>query len=86
MPKCNTFAMELHLQEISLTVAENAHAVIIMDQAAWHTSNKLRIPDNITIVPLPPKSPELNPVENIWQFMRGQLAIKQVFQIIQRYR
>ncbi len=79
MPKCNTFAMELHLEEISLAVAKNAHAVIIMDQAAWHTSGKLKVPDNITIVPLPPKSPELNPVENIWQFMRDNWLSNRVF-------
>ncbi|SCA56302.1 hypothetical protein MTBPR1_20150 [Candidatus Terasakiella magnetica] len=42
MPKCNTFAMEVHLEEISLAVDENAHAIIIMDQAAWHTSSKLK--------------------------------------------
>ncbi|WP_373283819.1 IS630 family transposase [Terasakiella brassicae] len=79
MPKCNTYAMEFHLQEISLGIAENAHAVIIMDQAAWHTSGKLKVPDNITIVPLPPKSPELNPVENIWQFMRDNWLSNRVF-------
>ena len=79
MPKCNTFAMQLHLEEISLTVAQNAHAIIIMDQAAWHTTAKLKVPDNITIVPLPPKSPELNPVENIWQFMRDNWLSNRVF-------
>jgi len=73
------FAMELHLEEISLAVADNAHAVVIMDQAAWHTSSKLKIPDNITILPLPPKSPELNPVENIWQFMRDNWLSNRVF-------
>ena len=79
MPKCNSFAMELHLEEISLSVAENAHAIIIMDQAAWHTSAKLKVPENISIVPLPPKSPELNPVENIWQFMRDNWLSNRVF-------
>src|SRR5208282_798613 len=41
-----------------------------LDQAGWHLSDKLDIPANITLMPLPPKSPELNPVENIWQYMR----------------
>lgn len=57
--------MNLHLAEISKAVAPGAHAVIIMDQAGWHTTPKLKVPDNITILPLPSKSPELNPVENI---------------------
>ena len=70
MPRCNTEAMAAHLREISRTVEPGAHAVVIVDQAGWHMSAKLAIPDNITLLPLPPRSPELNPVENIWQFMR----------------
>jgi transposase len=60
--------MALHLVEISRTVTPGAHAVLLLDQAGWHLSAKLDIPDNITLMPVPPKSPELNPVENIWQF------------------
>ena len=70
MPACNTEAMNLHLAEIALMVAPGAHAVLLVDQAGWHLSARLVIPTNITILPMPPKSPELNPVENIWQFMR----------------
>src|SRR6202030_2376948 len=70
LPSCNSEAMALHLEEISLAVAPGAHAILLLDQAGWHVSKKLPIPDNITLLPLPPKSPELNPVENIWQFMR----------------
>jgi len=70
MPWCDTHAMNQHLIEISRNVADNAHAILIMDQAGWHMSNALSVPENITVLPLPPKSPELNPVENIWQFMR----------------
>jgi DDE superfamily endonuclease len=58
------------LAEISLAVAPGAHALVLLVQAGWHGSTKLPIPDNITLLPLSPKSPELNPVENIWQFMR----------------
>lgn len=71
LPRCNTQAMHWHLDEISSQVAPAAHAVILLDQAGWHTTNKLTIPSNITLMPLPPRSPELNPVENVWQFMRG---------------
>ena len=70
LPFCNSDAMALHLQEISRTVAPRAHAVLVMDQAGWHTSAKLDVPANITILTLPPRAPELNPVENVWQFMR----------------
>jgi hypothetical protein len=71
LPSCNTEAMALHLAEISRAVAPGAHALVFLDQAGWHVSIKLPVPGNITLAPLPPKSPELNPVENIWQFMRG---------------
>ena len=56
MPRANTEAMDLHLEEISRAVAPNAHAVVLLDQAAWHTTAKLGIPENISLVPLPPKS------------------------------
>ena len=67
---CNTEAKELHLQEIGLAVQPGAHAVLFVDQAGWHVTAKLKVPENMTLVPLPSKSPELNPVENIWQYMR----------------
>ena len=79
LPFCNTQAMTLHLEEISLAVAEHAHAVLLVDQAGWHTSAKLDIPTNITIVALPARSPELNPVENVWQFMRDNWLSNRVF-------
>lgn len=69
MPFCNTHAMNKNLTKISHHVAYNAHTVLILDQAGWHMTNNLRVPDNISFVILPPKSPEINPMENIWQFM-----------------
>ena len=71
--------MALHLVEISQAVAPGAHAVLLLDQAGWHLSDKLAIPANITLMPLPAKSPELNPVENIWQFMRDNWLSSQIF-------
>ncbi|BBK33426.1 hypothetical protein STHU_40600 [Allostella humosa] len=71
--------MQLHLAEISRTVAPGAHALLLMDQAGWHLSERLVVPANITIVPLPAKSPELNPVENVWQFMRDNWLSNRVF-------
>ena len=68
--------MSLQLAEIALMVAPGAHAFVQMDQAGWHTTGKLVGPGNITIVALPAECPELNPVENIWQFMREKLALQ----------
>jgi hypothetical protein len=61
MPYCDTPAMQDHLAEISATVERGAHAVLLLDQAGWHMSAKLNVPGNITLLPLPPRSPELNP-------------------------
>ncbi len=80
MPWCDTQAMAAHLAEISKAVDPGAHAVVIVDQAGWHMSPKLTIPDNITFLPLPSRSPELNPVENIWQFMRDNWLSNRIFQ------
>jgi transposase len=80
LPRCNTKAMQRHLQEISCQVSPGAHAVLILDRAGWHTTKKLQVPDNITLLPLPPRSPELNPVENIWQFLRDNWLSNRIFQ------
>ena len=71
--------MALHLAEISLVIAPGAHAVVLMDQAGWHTTGKLEVPANISIIPLPAKCPELNPVENVWQFMRDNWLSNRIF-------
>ena len=68
--------MSLHLVEISARVSPGKHCVLLVDQAGWHISERLAVPSNITIVPLPAKCPELNPVENVWQFMRDKLAVQ----------
>ena len=70
MPKANTRAMQIHLDEIGRAVARGAHAAVLMDRAGWHATGKLKVPKNIAIILLPSRSPELNPVENIWQYMR----------------
>ena len=65
LPYCETGAMNRHLAEISATVDPGAHAVLILDQAGWHATPKLNVPDNITLLFLPPRAPELNPQENV---------------------
>ncbi len=79
LPRCNTQAMQWHLDEISSQVMPGSHAVLILDQAGWHTTDKLVMPSNITLLPLPPRAPELNPVENIWQFMRDNWISNRIF-------
>ena len=79
LPRCTTEAMNAHLQEISRTVARRAHAVLMLDGAGWHVSSDLVVPDNITLLPLPPRAPELNPVENVWQFLRDNWLGNRVF-------
>ena len=71
--------MQLHLDEISRNVADGAHAVLLLDRAGWHTTGKLDVPKNITPIFLPSRAPELNPVENVWQFMRDNWLSNRVF-------
>jgi len=71
-PAANIAAMNAHLAEISTQVAPGAHAVLLLDRAGWHQSGeRLRAPKNISLLNLPPYAPELNPMENIWEFLRA---------------
>lgn len=80
LPWANTEAMQLHLNEISRHVCASAHAVLLMDRAGWHTTEELKVPRNITTILLPPRSPELNPVENVWQYLRSNWLSNSVFE------
>lgn len=80
LPYANTEAMTLHLAEISRNVAAGAHALVILDGAGWHkTGGHLTVPDNISLLHLPPYSPELNPVENVWEYLRANKLSNSVF-------
>jgi transposase len=79
LPFCNTEAMQLHLDEIATKVTPGAHAIVILDQAGWHGAKSLKVPANISLLPLPPRAPELNVQENIWQFMRQNWLSNRVF-------
>jgi hypothetical protein len=79
LPTCNGEAMQLHLDEIATKVAAGAHAVLLLDQAGWHAAKALVVPSNISLVPLPPRAPELNGQENIWQFMRQNWLSNRIF-------
>src|SRR5690242_15472445 len=79
MPEVNVEAMNEHLAEISRRVSVGAIAVQVLDGAGWHSSPRLQVPDNIVLLPLPPYSPELNPMENIWAFLRANFLSHRVW-------
>lgn len=70
-PHVDTATMNVFLGMLSVELGPMDHAVLIMDQAGWHRAKKLVVPDNITILYLPPYSPELNPVERLWAYLRS---------------
>jgi len=79
LPTVSTKAMSVFLQAFSETLASDVHAVMVMDQAGWHGAEALVVPDTVTLVPLPPYSPELNPVERVWLFLRERFLSFRVF-------
>ena len=70
LPEVSTTAMQVFLDKFGETLAADEHAVMAVDQAGWHTAGALAVPVNVTLVLLPPYSPELNPVERVWLFLR----------------
>jgi transposase len=71
MPELNAAVINLFLKQFSGELPAGVHAVLIWDQAGYHTSSELRLPKNVSLILLPPYSPELNPVENLWHFLRS---------------
>ncbi|MDY6896032.1 MAG: IS630 family transposase [Thermotogota bacterium] len=80
MPKSDTEAMEIHLKAISDKIAGGRHGLIVLDRAAWHITGKLQCPENISLLPLPPYSPELNPAEQVWQQLRQDSLSNRCFE------
>lgn len=81
VPHADIWSMNLHLREISSQVAEGAHAVVVLDGAGWHqTGGRLQVPGNISLLPLPPYSPELNPQENVWDYLRQNELSNRVYE------
>jgi putative transposase len=80
MATANTEAMNEHLKVISAQVTPGAHAVLVCDGAGWHAKSKdIVVPTNVTLVTLPPYAPELNPMENVWAFLRDNRFGAQVW-------
>jgi transposase len=78
-PTVNTDYMNQHLKFISGQVAPGARAVLVLDGAGWHVAKALRVPDNITLLHLPPYSPKLNPVERVWHYLREHYLSNRVY-------
>lgn len=79
LPQANTSTMSIFLEDFAKTVPDDVHVVMVLDQAGWHGAKKLVIPDNITLAALPPYSPELNPVEWVWLYLRERFLSLQLF-------
>lgn len=80
LPHADAEAFNLHLREISRRVAKGAHAVVVIDGAGYHGAGALDVPGNITLIRLPPYSPELNAAENIWEYLRKNKLANAVFE------
>jgi hypothetical protein len=70
LPRVNADAMTVFLEHFARQLAPGVHAVLVLDQAGWHDARALHVPETITLLPLPPASPQLNPVERIWLYLR----------------
>ena len=78
-PTINTDMMDAFFEQFVAEVSPDIHVVMVWDQAGFHTSKKLKVPANVTIVPLPPYSPELNPVENLWHYLRSHYWANRIY-------
>lgn len=78
LPYANTEMMSLFLQEVAEDF-KDFFVIMLIDRAGWHVSKKLKIPENIRLIPQPPYSPELNPVEHVWEHLREKATPNTAF-------
>jgi transposase len=78
LPRATTEAMAVFLAAFAQQLETGVHAVLLLDQAGWHCTPKLAVPDNVTLLPLPACSPELNPVERVWLYLRERFLSHRV--------
>jgi len=83
MPAANAQTLQVQLDELSRNLHADCHMLLILDGAGWHKSQALRIPDNLTLLHLPPYAPELNPVELVWHEMRQRYLSNRVYADLQ---
>jgi putative transposase len=83
LPYCDTVCMNVFLSEISRAYPED-YIVLVADGARWHISGGLAIPSNIEIITLPPYTPEMNPIEQIWAWLRRHGFRNEVFATLEK--
>ena len=83
-PEVNTVWMNQYLQHLAMQIGPDVQVVLIMDNAAWHHSKSLVVPENITLMFLPPYSPELNPIERVWNQLKGRYIANRTFQSLEK--
>ena len=79
VPWVNKEIMIEHLAQISRTTEKGRHAIVVMDGAGWHTDDIANQFNNLSIIKLPPYSPELNPIEQVWSWLRQHYLANQSF-------
>lgn len=70
LPEATTRAMQVFLDQFAATLEDDEHAIMLLDQAGWHGARALVVPGNVSLIPLPPYAPQLNPVERLWLHLR----------------
>jgi hypothetical protein len=80
LPEATTVAMDLFLAEFGRCLPDGVHAALVLDRAGWHGAKELEVPANVTLVPLPPYAPELNPVERVGLYLRERFLSLRVFE------
>ena len=83
MPAANAQTLQIQLDELSRNLQADHHMLLILDGAGWHKSHALRIPDNLTLLHLPPYAPELNPAELLWRELRQRYLSNRVYADLQ---
>ncbi len=83
LPYSNTVCMNLFLGELSKKYPSD-HIVLVCDGAAWHRSGTLVVPENISLIYLPPATPEMNPIEQIWTWIRRHGFKNEIFQTLDK--
>ncbi len=83
MPYCNTECMNVFLRELSSRFSEDI-ILLCCDGAAWHKSKALKLPENIVLFHIPPYTPEMNPIEQIWKELRKRGFRNEIFATLEK--
>jgi transposase len=79
-PMMNAKVINAFFEELATQIPDGVHVILLWDQAGFHTSGELRVPPNVTPLYLPPYSPELNPMENLWHYLRSHYWSNRVYE------